>query len=451
MNRVNNTKMSSANAAGNGSEGLRNIAPEEMSKFNEIFLQKDSERNHSQTKGDSEESGDLVDNTTQARPNSFSNKNSVDGSGKYNNASGGNKTFSNNKTLHFDKDTANKAEIPASQPNVNPMGSGNNKLNFNEGIFNKPQGPVNNENVGGSINSGAGAPVSQPNVNQAGRGDGKLNFNNTGNKQNINPMGGEDLKAGIDGFEDMPFRPGVGDGQNVKHHAGIRDNVNDMAGMFGQNDKAIGDKDAQNAALFGGEVKRKHLNQDDKHSDKKRVEGNFGPRVPEDVLPNQVPANSANLGDAILGNLRNSSDFYRAESVQKTDTQAEAIQTIGTKIAERIIASRESGEVRISFNDSTLLRGTEAIISKDEKTGILNVDFFAGSDRAAALLSGSQTELRSHLLNNLQNISDVEIGVFQQESTNSEQNDGRSRQEYVGDYAEDDDPDAGQHNNNERK
>ncbi len=142
----------------------------------------------------------------------------------------------------------------------------------------------------------------------------------------------------------------------------------------------------------------------------------------------------SNPGDTILGNLRNISDFY-STSVNKTvEVETNTIKTLGSEVAERIIASREAlnaeKEVRVSLKDNVLPQ-TEIRIVKNEKTNSLAVDFYTSSDKSAVLLSMKQTDLRMYLNDKLTNFSDIEVNVYQN-SAGDEHNDGRSRQEYVG-------------------
>jgi hypothetical protein len=66
---------------------------------------------------------------------------------------------------------------------------------------------------------------------------------------------------------------------------------------------------------------------------------------------------------------------------------------------------------------------------------MLSVDFFTSASASASLLSLKQAELRLHLLNTLHDVNDVDVNIYQDASTGSgDSRDGRSRNEYVGDY-----------------
>ncbi|MDR2721153.1 MAG: hypothetical protein LBB15_02590 [Puniceicoccales bacterium] len=140
-------------------------------------------------------------------------------------------------------------------------------------------------------------------------------------------------------------------------------------------------------------------------------------------------------GDVILSSLLTSSEFHRAETV-KAEKQANSIRSIGTEIAEKILASAAAlnakQEVRIMLKNS-ILPNTEIVLSKDGK--MLSVNFFTSASESASLLSSKQAELRLHLLNTLHDVNDVDVNIYQEASTESEDShDGRSRGEYVGDY-----------------
>lgn len=163
--------------------------------------------------------------------------------------------------------------------------------------------------------------------------------------------------------------------------------------------------------------------------------------TPEDEISYNEDENSnltnnvvSNPGDTILGNLRNISDFYSTSVNKMIEIETNAIKTIGSEVAERIIASREAlnaeKEVRVSLKDNVLPQ-TEIRIVKNEKTNSLAVDFYTSSDKSAVLLSMKQTDLRMYLNDKLTNFSDIEVNVYQN-STGDEHNDGRSKQEYVG-------------------
>ncbi len=182
---------------------------------------------------------------------------------------------------------------------------------------------------------------------------------------------------------------------------------------------------------FSGEVGTKFAElKSKKHEEERDAEQD------EKIIPNQGAGTGINPGDAILGSLPNTSTFYNTDVNKVVDTQTKTIQTIGVEIAERIIASHEAlnakQEVRISLKDN-ILSQTEVRIFKDDATGVLGVGFCTSSDRSAALLYAKQTGLRAYLLQNLKDVSDVEVSVYQ-DSVNNEQHDGRSKQEYVGDY-----------------
>jgi hypothetical protein len=76
---------------------------------------------------------------------------------------------------------------------------------------------------------------------------------------------------------------------------------------------------------------------------------------------------------------------------------------------------------------------TEVILAKDGK--MRSVVFLTPVSASASLLSSKQVELGLHLLNTLHNVNDIEANVHQDTSTESgDSQDGRSRDEYVGDY-----------------
>jgi hypothetical protein len=143
-------------------------------------------------------------------------------------------------------------------------------------------------------------------------------------------------------------------------------------------------------------------------------------------------------GDAILNNLRTSSEFHQVAAA-RAEQQAEVIRSIGVEIAERILASNAAlnakQEVRITLREN-VLQGTEVVVAKDGK--MLSVNFFTSAAESAALLASRQAELRLHLLNNLPDVNDVDVNIYQEqgagETGSGDSRDGRSRDEYVGDY-----------------
>jgi hypothetical protein len=151
--------------------------------------------------------------------------------------------------------------------------------------------------------------------------------------------------------------------------------------------------------------------------------------------------NSAIGGDAILNSLRVSSEAHRIDSV-KTSEQANIIKSIGVEVAEKILASNEAlnakQEVRITLRES-ILPNTEILISKDGK--MLAVNFFTSASESVLLLASKQADLRQQLLNNLSDVNDIDINVYKEsaETSSGDSHDGRSRDEYVGDYDTDKD------------
>jgi type III secretion system needle length determinant len=153
-------------------------------------------------------------------------------------------------------------------------------------------------------------------------------------------------------------------------------------------------------------------------------------------------------GEVILNSLRLSSEFFQVETA-KIQKQAEVIKTLGQEIAEKVLASTAAldakQEVRIAIKDS-ILKETEVTISKNE--GTLSVNFYTSASESASLLASKQAELKSHL-RILQGFNDVEVAVYQEEfsdETSNSSNNGRSRDEYVGDYDTDDDSNGKKNN-----
>jgi hypothetical protein len=136
--------------------------------------------------------------------------------------------------------------------------------------------------------------------------------------------------------------------------------------------------------------------------------------------------------------LRASSEFHQIEAA-KAEQQAGVIKSIGVEVAERILASNAAldakQEVRISLREN-ILQSTEVIVSKDGK--MLAVNFYTAAAESASLLAAKQAELRLHLLNNLSDVNDVDVNIFQEQGADSsgtgDSRDGRSRDEYVGDH-----------------
>ncbi len=190
--------------------------------------------------------------------------------------------------------------------------------------------------------------------------------------------------------------------------------------------------------------KHKNSKEDENDEDISKNRGALGGSLSDVEVKNNNQNSDACAGvvpgDTILKNLHKSSEFHHSESISAYAAKTEAIQTIGGKIVERIIASNEAlnakQEVRIFLRDD-ILPQTEIRITK-EGTDILEVDFYTRSDTSAAFLYANQVGLRDHLLNNLNNIRDVEIDIHR-ESADNEPGDGRSKQEYVGDYDDDND------------
>jgi hypothetical protein len=160
-------------------------------------------------------------------------------------------------------------------------------------------------------------------------------------------------------------------------------------------------------------------------------------RAVNNKLYRKVPENAGVpfSGDAILDRLRVSSEFHRTENIN-TEKQAGVIKSISQEVAERILASTAAlnarQEVRVMIKDN-ILRNTEVIIAKDGK--MVSVDFFTSALESASLLSSKQSDLRSHLLNTLQDVNDVDVNIYQEtdEANPDDSKDGRSRDEYVGD------------------
>ncbi|MDR3273975.1 MAG: flagellar hook-length control protein FliK [Puniceicoccales bacterium] len=157
-------------------------------------------------------------------------------------------------------------------------------------------------------------------------------------------------------------------------------------------------------------------------------------------LYSKVTENAPFGGDTILSSLRASSEFHQAEAV-KAEKRAGIIKSVGREVAERILASSAAlnakQEVRISLKNE-ILPNTEVIVSKDGK--MLSVDFYTSASESASLLASKQAELRAHLMDTLHDVNDVDVNVYREtsETRDGDSHDGRSRDEYVGDY----DPDS---------
>ncbi|MDR1413529.1 MAG: hypothetical protein LBI56_01140 [Puniceicoccales bacterium] len=121
-------------------------------------------------------------------------------------------------------------------------------------------------------------------------------------------------------------------------------------------------------------------------------------------------------------------DSLQMQRIEPSSAEAaNVIKNLGIEVAQRIIASHEAlnakQEVRITLQES-ILKETEVFITKDGKS--LSVNFFTQSDESANILNHRSGELRMQLMEKLQDIDHIEIGVEQQESNDGQGDDNHS-------------------------
>lgn len=122
---------------------------------------------------------------------------------------------------------------------------------------------------------------------------------------------------------------------------------------------------------------------------------------------------------------------------------ASTIRDIGVQVANEILATREAlnakQEVRIMLKDS-VLKDTEVFVIKDGKS--LSVSFVTGASESADILNQRSGDLRTQLMERLDDVDFVDIQVEDNSQSNAEnQNqDGRSQNRFGnGDQSQDDD------------
>jgi hypothetical protein len=125
-------------------------------------------------------------------------------------------------------------------------------------------------------------------------------------------------------------------------------------------------------------------------------------------------------------------DGLQAQHIEPTSNEAASlIKEIGVQIAERIIATNEAlgarQEVRVTLQES-VLKDTEVIISKDGKS--LNVTFVTGSGESADVLNYRSGELRAQLMERLNDVSNIEVEIEHQGSSDNQNSDGRSQNRF---------------------
>ncbi len=122
---------------------------------------------------------------------------------------------------------------------------------------------------------------------------------------------------------------------------------------------------------------------------------------------------------------------------------ASTIRDIGVQVANEILATREAlnarQEVRIMLKDS-VLKDTEVFVIKDGKS--LSVSFVTGASESADILNQRSGDLRTQLMERLDDVDFVDIQVEDNSQSNADnQNqDGRSQNRFGnGDQSQDDD------------
>ncbi|MDR2436368.1 MAG: hypothetical protein LBD33_03630 [Puniceicoccales bacterium] len=262
------------------------------------------------------------------------------------------------------------------------------------------------------------APLSNPNPESVNRFDAiLLDSKKAGKKEHGSSNGGTG---------DVPFGQKRDDFEDVNNGAPKRSEA------YGTGDVPLSQKRDDFGDVSGGAPRGNRIHgEEEKNEERRKIDKRNYRKITKNVQFG---------GDAILGSLHTSSEFHKAEAA-KAEKQVNIIKSVGTEIAERILASTAAlnakQEVRITLKNS-VLPSTEIILAKDGK--MLSVDFFTSASASASLLSSKQAELRLHLLNTLHDVNDVDVNVYQDTSAESgDSHDGRSRDEYVGDYDSDGD------------
>jgi type III secretion system needle length determinant len=125
-------------------------------------------------------------------------------------------------------------------------------------------------------------------------------------------------------------------------------------------------------------------------------------------------------------------DGLQAQHIEPTSNEAAMlIKNLGVEVAEKIIATHEAlnaqQEVRITLRDG-VMKDTEIIISKDGRA--LNVSFITGSDDSASILNLRSGDLRTQLMEKLNDVTRVDVEVEQREASDNQNSDGRSQNRF---------------------
>ncbi|MDR2735545.1 MAG: hypothetical protein LBB20_01740 [Puniceicoccales bacterium] len=130
----------------------------------------------------------------------------------------------------------------------------------------------------------------------------------------------------------------------------------------------------------------------------------------------------------------------RIDESASLKSSAERLAKISSEIVSRILVSHAAldakQEVRVRLSNA-ILPGTEILISKDGTK--LSVQFNTTVSESAFFLMGRQGELRQHLMDNLKEISHVEIKLKDDSQARWTSGDGRSKNQRQYEKPEDDD------------
>lgn len=145
--------------------------------------------------------------------------------------------------------------------------------------------------------------------------------------------------------------------------------------------------------------------------------------------------NTISYGNVILNTIAAQRTY-----VEPTEA-ASTIRDIGVQVANEILATREAlnakQEVRIMLKDS-VLKDTEVFVIKDGKS--LSVSFVTGASESADILNQRSGDLRTQLMERLDDVDFVDIQVEDNSQSNADnQNqDGRSQNRFGnGDQSQD--------------
>ncbi|MDR0351197.1 MAG: hypothetical protein LBH49_00925, partial [Puniceicoccales bacterium] len=217
-------------------------------------------------------------------------------------------------------------------------------------------------------------------------------------------------RLGASGQENA-FGHGTGRIGEVADEAAVRQKL----GASGQ-ENAFGhgtDRTAGQRSMENRDTRMQTTKMDD--DDKTKPLGKF-----DDL--NMDPAKMS-TGERILSSMQSIS-----EASASSKFAAETIVKISSEIANRILISNAAldakQEVRVQLKND-ILPGTEIFIAKDGPK--LNVQFNVAVSESAFFLMGRQGELRQHLIDNLKEITFVEINIKDDSQPNDTRKDGRSK------------------------